>query len=55
MSKQIKKLQGHLSNKYGLTFTPEEKVINQLIDKVNKLEKRVKELEERPIYSSHIQ
>ncbi len=37
--KKIKKLKGHVSNKYGRTLTEQEKTINRLIDEVRTLNK----------------
>ena len=46
--KKIQKLAGHTSTKYGEVFTEEQKVINQLIDVIRLLYKRVKDLENKP-------
>lgn len=43
--KSIKKLEGHTSNKYGTTYTKEQAKINELIDRVKLLERKVNVLE----------
>lgn len=43
--KKIKKIQGHETTKYGVTFTQEQEKINELIEIINNQREEIERLE----------